>query len=115
MNWNLPLLAASAFAALSLASCGTTTGGSGTTIMYPTVSEMERYEAQWGMQPRAVPARAATSAPTTSAFVPQQTSRQVVTTGSAAAAPSAPVPVETIQPAAPAPPTPPPAIPPALR
>lgn len=118
MNWNLPLFAASAFALMSLTGCDTPRNSSGgMTIMYPTVSEMERYEAQWGMQPRATPARSA-SAPstTTGAYVPETSPQQMVASQPAATASPAPVPVETIQPAAPAAAAAPaPAIPPALR
>lgn len=86
--------------------------------MYPTVSDMERYEAQWGMQPRATPARSASAPAPISGVYPTETAVQPVANNTRAVTTSAPapVPVETIQPAAPAvPSTPPPAIPPTLR
>lgn len=97
MNWNLPILAGTLLCAAILPSCQSmSSGASGTTIYYPTVAEMERLEAQWGMQPRATPAY--TPEPgAAGAYVPDTAPRAPLTPAPAPAT----VPLETVQPAIP--------------
>ncbi len=53
MNWNLLITAGLAFAAMSLTSCESFhVSKDGTTVYYPTISDMERLEAQWGTLPK---------------------------------------------------------------
>jgi hypothetical protein len=98
MNWNLPILSGAMLAVACLTSCHSmSSGASGTSIYYPTVDQMERLEAQWGMQPRA-----------TQAFNPGPSAAGAYVQDGAPMAPVTPpapvsVPLETVQPAVPAP------------
>jgi hypothetical protein len=104
MNWKLPLLAVTTLTALSLVSCITPGRGvskDGTSIYYPTVSDMERFETQHGTGRKSAPTQAPSVNPSRGAYVPSVAPDP----GSAPAT----VPLEAVQPDAP------PTIPPSLR
>ena len=90
MNWKPTLLAASIFSAMGLASCVLPEKSTGQMIRNPTVSDMARYEAEWGTA--------------TQGAVVSPTGPHATTTFTPAAPPS-----ETASPATP------PAVPPSLR
>ena len=52
MNWKLTPLAASLLSVIGLASCVPFQKKDGSTISNPTVSEMARYDAEWGLPPK---------------------------------------------------------------
>jgi hypothetical protein len=114
MNWKLPLIASVSLAALGLASCGGLPARKDTTtIANPTVEDMKRLEAQWGVKP--APAHGASAG--AAGIAP---SGGGATFGPAPSAPSVPAPAPLQFDAAPTtPPAPapaaPPAIPPSLR
>jgi hypothetical protein len=113
MNWNSPLLTAAVFAAATLlASCEGMSGvdTSGPTINNPSVDEMARLEAQWGMKPREVKPRYREAGPA-DYLAPSAPIVQPQPADVATPAPAVP-PQETVQPAIP---PAPPAIPPSLR
>lgn len=100
MSWKLSLFAGALFCAIGLTSCTTFPRKSdANTIYYPTVSDMERYESQWGTKPRSESARTSSTSSAAGAYVPS---------GPAEPGPAV-VPLESAQP------TTPPAVPPSLR
>jgi hypothetical protein len=90
MNWKPTPLAASLLSVIGLASCVPFQKKDGVTISYPTVSDMARYDAQWGLPPKPEAA-------------PESTSTHTATITPSTA------PAETTPPATP------PAVPPTLR
>lgn len=114
MNWNNPLLTAALCAAAAvLSSCEGISGvdTSGPTINNPSVDEMARLEAQWGMKPREVKPRYREAGPA-DYLAPSAPIVQPEAPVVAAPAPAIPPPQEPVQPAIP---PAPPAIPPSLR
>lgn len=114
MNWNIPLLSTVVLAAVAalLSSCDSlSSGGSGgQTIHNPTVEEMARLEAQWGLPPRTVKPRYREAGPgdlSTQPTVPVEGQPQP-------SQPAAPA-QETVLPAQPPIPPAPQSIPPSLR
>lgn len=109
MSWKLSLCAGATLTALSLVSCVAPgkTSKDGGSIYYPTVTEMESYEKQWGMDRKSAPSRPSSPDPGAGA-------------GAGAYVPSsavigAPQPSPDVLPLEGAQPTMAPAIPPSLR
>ena len=102
MNWTLKLLPAALGSALLLSSCeGVSSGSSsGTTIYYPTVDQMARLEAEWGMAPREVKPRLREATPMDYYQAATGSAPAPITPAAPApaAAPAAPAPLAPSQP-----------------
>ena len=66
MNWKPTPLAASLLSVIGLASCVHFVKKDGSTILYPTVADMARHDAEWGLPPKSesTPASSTTQAAT---------------------------------------------------
>jgi hypothetical protein len=111
MNWKTRPFAGVALTVLGLSSCNLMHKSDGTLIRNPTVADMEKFEAEMGIQPKPVMVTppATTINPSAGAYVPDSAPRAAPTVIAPAT-----VPAETLQPLTPAPATPP-TIPPLLR
>lgn len=108
MNWKFRPFAGVALVVVGFTSCNLMHRSDATKIRNPTVADMERFEAEMGIQPKTATTPAASLNPTAGAYVPASTPSPPTTV----VIPPATVPAETLQPIAPASP---PNIPPLLR
>ena len=97
MNWKPTPLAASLLSVIGLASCVHFVKKDGSTILYPTVEDMARYDAQSGLPPKPESATASSTPQTATISTSTTTSTTTSTPPSEAAAPTPPVTPPTLR------------------